>query len=94
MKKNEVYNGIVTRLHFPNKGYVQVEGEEKAVMVKNTLPGQTVSFRCRKAKKKREGLLLEVLKQAENETRRLHAHIFLSVAAARTRRCHTKSRWH
>lgn len=68
LKKNEVYNGIVTRLHFPNKGYVQVEGEEKAVMVKNTLPGQTVSFRCRKAKKKREGLLLEVLKQAENET--------------------------
>lgn len=37
-------------------------------MVKNTLLGQTVSFRCRKAKKKREGLLLEVLKQAENET--------------------------
>ena len=66
LKKNEVYNGIVTRLHFPNKGYVQVEGEEKAVMVKNTLLGQTVSFRCRKAKKKREGLLLEVLKQAEN----------------------------
>ena len=43
LKKNEVYNGIVTRLHFPNKGYVQVEGEEKSVMVKNTLPGQTVS---------------------------------------------------
>lgn len=53
LKKNEVYNGIVTRLHFPNKGYVQVEGEEKSVMVKNTLPGQTVSFRCQKAKKEK-----------------------------------------
>ena len=29
LKKNEVYNGIVTRLHFPNKGYVQVEGAKK-----------------------------------------------------------------
>ena len=39
LKKNEVYNGIVTRLHFPNKGYVQVEGEEKAVMVKKHFAG-------------------------------------------------------
>ncbi|MCR5692135.1 MAG: 23S rRNA (uracil(1939)-C(5))-methyltransferase RlmD [Eubacterium sp.] len=69
MKKNEVYKGLVTRIHFPNKGYVKVEGEDQEVMVKNTLPGQEVSFRCKKTKKKKaEGLLLEVVKPADIET--------------------------
>ena len=36
MKKNEIYEGIVTELKFPNKGKVMVENEEETVMVKNT----------------------------------------------------------
>ena len=62
MKKNEIYEGMVTELKFPNKGRVMVEKEEETVMVKNTLPGQKVRFRLAKNKKnKKEGKLLEVL---------------------------------
>lgn len=68
MKKNECYEGVVTTLKFPNKGYVKVEGEENLVLVKNTLPGQQVSFRCSKLRKGRpEGMLLDVRKPAEEE---------------------------
>ena len=40
MKKGEIYQGIVTRVDFPNKGIVDVDGEK--VIVKNTFPGQVV----------------------------------------------------
>ena len=33
MKKNEIYEGMVTELKFPNKGKVMVEKEEETVMV-------------------------------------------------------------
>ena len=45
MKKNEIYEGTVNSLKFPNKGQVFVPTEEENVMVKNTLPGQKVQFR-------------------------------------------------
>ncbi len=68
MKKNEYYEGIVTALKFPNKGFVQVEGEEKPVLVKNTLPGQKVQFQLKKARKaKPEGNLTEVLERSDIE---------------------------
>lgn len=68
MKKNERYEGVVTTLKFPNKGYVKAEGEENLVLVKNTLPGQRVSFQCKKLRKGRpEGVLLEVLEPAKEE---------------------------
>ena len=71
MKKNECYEGEVTALRFPNKGMVSVDGEELPVLVKNTLPGQRVRFRLKKAgKNRREGNLLEVLTASgmENQT--------------------------
>ena len=69
MKKNEIYEGMVTELKFPNKGRVMVEKEEETVMVKNTLPGQKVRFRLAKNKKnKKEGKLLEVLEPSDSET--------------------------
>lgn len=62
MKKNECYEGMVVSLKFPNKGLVQVEGEEGLVQVKNTLPGQRIRFQLKKARKNRpEGQLIEVL---------------------------------
>ena len=68
MKKNECYEGIVTSLKFPNKGMVQVPGEECLVQVKNTLPGQKIRFQLKKARKaKPEGNLLEVLENSEIE---------------------------
>ena len=69
MKKNEIYEGTVNSLKFPNKGQVFVPTEEENVMVKNTLPGQKVQFRLVKNKKnKKEGNLLQVLKPSQLET--------------------------
>lgn len=69
MKKNEIYEGYVERLKFPNKGIVNVAGEEDLVQVKNVLPGQKISFRLTKNKNnKKEGSLLEVLEKSERET--------------------------
>ena len=59
MKKGQVYEGVVERVDFPNKGVVRV-GEETCI-VKNSLPGQKVSFCVNKLRKgKAEGRLLEV----------------------------------
>ncbi|MBQ9023437.1 MAG: 23S rRNA (uracil(1939)-C(5))-methyltransferase RlmD [Eubacterium sp.] len=53
---------------FPNKGYVYVEGEPEPVVVKNALPGQTVSFCLTKKKHgKLEGNLLSVTGLGEDE---------------------------
>lgn len=60
MKKGQVASGIVTHVVFPNKGIVVTEEGEK-VIVKNTIPGQKVSFLVNKVRKgKAEGRLLEV----------------------------------
>ncbi len=60
MKKGQVYEGLVERVDFPNKGIVRL-GEEICV-VKNSLPGQKISFSVNKIKKgKAEGRLLEVI---------------------------------
>ena len=42
MKKGEIYEGIVERIDFPNKGIVTVDGVR--VTVKNALPGQRFRF--------------------------------------------------
>lgn len=67
MKKGQVYEGIVERVDFPNKGVVRV-GEETCV-VKNSLPGQKISLCINKQRKgKAEGRLLEVLEKSPLET--------------------------
>ncbi len=72
MKKNEIYEGIVTELRFPNKGLVEVReetGEIQNVMVKNTLPGQRVSFRLTKNRQNRkEGRLQGILERSDWES--------------------------
>ena len=66
MKKGQMCEGIVEKVKFPNKGIVKVEDSE--VTVKNTLPGQNVSFVINKKRKgKAEGRLLEILKKSELE---------------------------
>ena len=66
-EKGQVYEGIVERVDFPNKGVVRV-GEETCI-VKNSLPGQKVSFCVNKLRKgKAEGRLLEVTEQSPLET--------------------------
>lgn len=73
MKKGQVYEGIVERVDFPNKGLVKV-GEE-TVIVKNSLPGQTVKLGVNKVRKgKAEGRLLEVIEKSPLETGRTCSH--------------------
>lgn len=67
MKKGQVYEGIVERVDFPNKGIVRV-GEEICI-VKNSLPGQKITFSVNKIRKgKAEGRLLEVTEKSPLET--------------------------
>lgn len=75
MKKGEIYQGIIERVEFPNKGIVQIE--DKKVIVKNGMPGQTVRFMINKKKGSRvEGRLLEVLQRSPLETREPVCSIF------------------
>ena len=48
MKKGEIYQGRIEKIDFPNKGKVTVE--DKTVIVKNGIPGQTVRFLINKKK--------------------------------------------
>ncbi len=67
VKKGTQYVGEVIRVDFPNKGILQIEGERAEV--KNTLPGQKISFVINKARKgKSEGRLVEVLTKSPLET--------------------------
>ena len=75
MKKGGIYTGYVENVDFPNKGNVIVEIEEdgqlikEKAVVKNSIPGQTVTFMVNKKKHgKCEGRLLEVVRQSDTET--------------------------
>ncbi len=77
MKKGQVYEGMIEKVEFPNKGIVSVEGEEKKVIVKNGIPGQKVRFAVNKMRKgKAEGRLLEVLEKSPLEQREPVCSIF------------------
>ncbi len=70
MKKGQIYEGMIEKVEFPNKGIVSVEGEEKKVIVKNGIPGQKIRFCVNKMRKgKAEGRLLEVLEKSPLEER-------------------------
>ena len=67
MKKGQVYTGIVERVEFPGKGIVRA-GEETCI-VKNSLPGQKISFLVNKVRHgKAEARLLEVIESSPLET--------------------------
>ncbi|MGN1157139.1 MAG: class I SAM-dependent RNA methyltransferase, partial [Agathobacter sp.] len=67
MKKGQLAEGIIDHIVFPNKGIAVTEEGEKAI-VKNTIPGQKVSFRVNKNRKgKAEGRLLEILEKSPLE---------------------------
>ena len=73
MKKGQIAEGNVTTVEFPNKGIVMTDEGER-VIVKNTIPGQRVSFAVNKVRKgKAEGRLLETVKKSPRETAYLPA---------------------
>ena len=77
MKKGQIYEGVIERVDFPNKGIVYVPEEEKYVTVKNGIPGQRIRFVINKFKRgNAEGRLLEVLEYSPKETRQPVCSIF------------------
>ncbi len=79
MKKGQVFEGIIEKVEFPNKGLVWVHEEEQYVTVKNGIPGQKVRFVVNKFKKGcGEGRLLEVLDKSPLEVRDPACSIFPS----------------
>lgn len=66
LKKGQVYEGVVERYTFPNKGYVKVEDRE--ICIKGALKGQKVRFSIKKLRKGGgEGRLLDVLERSALE---------------------------
>ncbi len=79
MKKGQIFEGIIGKVEFPNKGIVELQEEGKTVIVKNGIPGQKVRFCVNKIRKgKAEGRLLEVLEQSSLETREPVCSLFPS----------------
>ena len=76
MKKGNIYEGVVKKVEFPNKAYVDViekdeNGNEQKTLtlVKGALPGQKIKFRAKKVRKdKSQGILLEVTEKSPLET--------------------------
>ena len=74
MKKGQVAEGTVKNVEFPNKGIVYTDEGER-IIVKNTIPGQRVSFAVNKVRKgKAEARLLETLEKSPFETADTCAH--------------------
>ena len=68
MKKGEIYEGVIEKVDFPNKGYVYIEDQK--VLIKNGIPGQNVRFMIQKKLSGRaQGRILEVLERSPLETR-------------------------
>ena len=77
MKKGQIFEGIIEKVEFPNKGKVYVPEEDRYVIVKNGIPGQKVKVIVNKFKSgNAEGRLLEVLEKSEKETRTPVCSIF------------------
>ena len=77
MKKGQIYEGVIERVDFPNKGIVYIPEEDQYVTVKNGIPGQKIRFMINKFKRgKGEGRLLEVLEKSPQETREPVCSIF------------------
>ena len=75
MKKGQILEGYIERVDFPNKGFAVVEGEEKKVIVKNTVPEQKVRFAVNKIRKgQAEGRLLEILEHSPEECQPACSH--------------------
>lgn len=68
MKKGEIYEGVIEKVEFPNKGYVYVEDQK--VLIKNGIPGQKIRFMIQKKRSGRaQGRIMEVLENSPLETR-------------------------
>ena len=68
MKKGQILEGVIKKVRFPNEGIMEIPGEERRVIVKNTVQGQRVRVMVQKLRKSRaQGRLLEVIEKAPGE---------------------------
>ncbi|MCI8372152.1 MAG: 23S rRNA (uracil(1939)-C(5))-methyltransferase RlmD, partial [Lachnospiraceae bacterium] len=66
MKKGQIYEGIIEKVDFPNKG--RIFTEDRVVTVKNGIPGQKVEFLVTKLRKgKAEGRIQRVLEPSPEQ---------------------------
>ena len=66
MKKGDIYEGIVEKIEFPNKGILHIDGER--VVVKNAIPGQRIQCVVTKRRKgKSEARTLDILEHSPAE---------------------------
>ena len=87
MKKGEIYEGIIEKVDFPNKGYVNIDGEK--VIVKNGIPGQKVRFMINKKRSGRaEGRLW---RNPHLRSESLYVRFSQPAAVACIRPCPTKN---
>ena len=90
MKKGQMCEGIVEKVKFPNKGIVKVEDSE--VTVKNTIPGQKVSFVINKKRKgKQRDVCWRFWKSQNWRMQKLTARIMVSAADVIIRHCRMKN---
>lgn len=90
MKKGEIYEGVIEKVDFPNKGYVFVEDQK--VLIKNGIPGQKVRFMIQKKRSGRaQGRILEVMENHHWRQENRYAAIFRHVVAACIRQCPMKT---
>lgn len=70
IKKGQIFEGVIEKVEFPNKGKVYIPQEDRYVVVKNGIPGQKILFVIQKFKHGDvQGRLLEVLEKSPLETR-------------------------
>lgn len=68
MKKGQIIEGVVKEVKFPNRGILEILGEEKTVVVKNVVPGQKIRASISKVRGgQAEGRLLGVVEKSPGE---------------------------
>ena len=90
MKKGEIYEGIIEKVEFPNKGFVWVDDQK--VIVKNGIPGQKVRFMINKKRSGRaEDVFWRSWRNLPWKQENLLVRSFRHAAAACTRPCLMKN---
>ena len=83
MKKGEIYEGIIEKVEFPNKGFVWVDDQK--VIVKNGIPGQKVRFMINKKRSGRADVFWRSWRNLRWRQENLPVRSFRHAAAACTR---------
>ena len=90
MKKGQIFEGKIERIEFPNKGIAVIPGEEKNVIVKNTVEGQKVQFAVNKIKKVRQRADCWKCWKNHRWKQNRHVHILETAEGVHTRIFHMR----